>query len=140
MAVEILVPPTFGRRLLDLVSRAKRLDVAVAYFSGEGELQKALRKVSALRILVSGKWANVSARQLQSLNRSGAGVRYIPVYDVGRLHAKVLVGAFPDRRRFALGGSANMSRSALQKNREVVCLLTEPDESASDRRRPVALR
>jgi len=127
--MEIIGPPELESALLSDIGKATSVHIAVAYFTRVPRLEKSLAKVPDVRILVSDEWDKTNVDALLAAAGPPANIRCIPQHDPGgRLHAKVILGHRRDHTRFGFVGSANVSSSALQRNRELVFRLSDPND------------
>lgn len=113
--------------LLDQCRLAEAVDIAVAYFSPDDEVLKALDAIPNLRVIVSGEFATNNPYKLESLKR--ASIHATSPISSQRLHAKVYLFYHKKGIVTALIGSANLTRSGLRSNKEVCIFLDSRSQS-----------
>lgn len=123
----IISPENARERLLDLINGAtERLDLAVMYVSDPAVKNAIKAKVQEgvpTRVLLAHpEWIDGNPATAQELSAVGAETKYLYAFE---LHAKLVMA---DGVPFV--GSENLSTNALENNREVGLLVTEPGPAA----------
>lgn len=119
----IISPQNARERLIDLINSAtERLDLAVMYVSDPAVKNAIKAKVQQgvpTRVLLAHpEWIDGNPATAQELASVGAETKYLYTFE---LHAKLVMA---DGVPFV--GSENLSTNALENNREVGLLVTEP--------------
>ncbi len=122
----------FGAALLNELKVASRASVAVAYFNPDDTILSALKKIPQLRLLVADDFHINNPYKLESLCRRGVWVRAVPVdSSAGKLHSKVFLIRRKDGSRWAMVGSANLTRAGLYSNQEA-CVILDSKQQGDD--------
>src|SRR6185503_16668012 len=99
-----------GEALHTQLNMVSKVRVAVAYFNPEDTTLAALSKLSNLELVISDDFQINNPYKLESLLGCGV-VHAIPAdAEVGKLHAKVFIIVRNDGSRWAMIGSANLTR------------------------------
>jgi HKD family nuclease len=121
-----------GTSLLRELRVASKLIAAVAYFNPDDSVLSALKEVPKLKLLVTADFQFNNPYKLESLCRKGVWVRAVPVDAIsGKLHSKVFYIQRRDGTRWAMVGSANLTRSGLVSNQEA-CLVMDSGQQGDD--------
>ncbi len=124
----IISPENARERLVELIQSAtERLDLAVMYVSDNGVKNaikaKLMQGVPTRILLAHPEWIDGNPETAAELSALGAETRYLYTLE---LHAKLVLA---DGVPFV--GSENLSYNALENNREVGVLVTEPGPAAT---------
>ena len=120
-----------GPTLRAELDSASVASVAVAYFNPEDTILSALAAVSSLKLVISDDFQVNDPYKLESLNR-GSSLRVIPADESsGKLHSKVFHIRRQDGTRWAMVGSANLTRPGLFSNQEA-CMIFDSTQPGDD--------
>jgi hypothetical protein len=120
-----------GATLRAELDSASVASVAVAYFNPEYTILSALAAVPSLKLVISDDFQVNDPYKLESLNR-GSALRVVPADEgSGKLHSKVFLIRRQDGTRWAMVGSANLTRPGLFSNQEA-CIIFDSMQSGDD--------
>ncbi len=121
--------PDVGRMVLDELSNASEVRLAVAYFNPDVDLLNALANCPRLTLIISEEFTINNPYKLEGFPGT-ATVRSVPSdCEQGKLHAKVLAVTRADGSLWVLVGSANMTWQGLFANQEA-CVVLESGNAA----------
>lgn len=121
-----------GAVLLRELKNAAKASIAVGFFNPDKAELLALGKIPKLRLLVSDDFQFNNPYKLESLCRRGVFIRAVRAEStIGKLHSKVYVIERQDGSRWAMVGSANLTRSGLYANQEA-CVVFDSRQHGDD--------
>jgi len=113
------VTDSLGDSLLGELKTAKKAIAAVAFFNPDEAILAAIKKVPRVTLVVADDFQINNPYKLESLCRSANWVRAVRAEAYKRkLHSKVVLIERRDGSRWAIVGSANLTRAGLYSNQE----------------------
>ena len=112
-----------GKVLRTELRLASEASIAVAYFNPDDTILSALTRLPSLKLVISADFQVNDPYKLESLARRGT-LRAVPAdANAGKLHSKVFLIHRKDGTRWAMVGSANLTRPGLFCNQEACVIL-----------------
>ncbi len=114
-----------GKEIKDLIDWTESVDIGSAYFSPEKEVIEKINNVDNVRILVSDEYPPTNPKKLKKIE--DGKIKEYP-NRIGKFHSKVMIFSNGKDKKCIIG-SANLTYSGLNNNREACILLDSKNDT-----------